>query len=357
MKNIFSFEDAKRFYKKYKLTILLVTLATMAIYLLLSLYNYYSVVVEEEEELAEPAYSQEEIVEILNREPENILAEDLRLVQESLDAEAVEFRVYIESNDQDPLSDASLLKDFLTLDEVVQFVENNSNVEVPIDRDLAIVVNKRNSQPVLSVQIRVGEYEDNIALAEAYMEAFEENEIPLLQDREFYLLDNEAEPYQEKIINQILENMAVFSPISIIVGLFVSLLFGLILGVLLSIFKASRNGKVDELSILQETDSDTVLPFYRLSSSDKTHELLNAVMYPRNASKLVLSEIDLQESLRDKFIENRVDIVTDLSKTDPSKQYDEIVLLTHLDQTSKNWYENQRIQLRNRESEIKIIQL
>lgn len=359
MNNILSFEDAKRTIKKNKATIIIIALMSVAVYLLLSVYNYMSFVAEEqEEEIVEPAYNQEEIIEILNREPENILVEELRLVQESLNAEAVEFRVYIESVDQSAMSDAGLLKDFLILDDVVEFVESESDTQIEIDRDLAVIVSRRSSQPILSVQIRLGSFEDNMALAEAYMTAFEEEAIPLLNNREVYLLDDEPGPHEERMINMIMESLGIFSPVSIVVGAVIAFIIGLFIGVVISILKSYKKGKIDELSILSHKDSDTVLPLYRLKDESKTENQVHfAIVHPKELRKVVLSENEVTDNFKEEMIKNNVDCLNDVSEIKPGLEYEEVILLVYLDSTSKEWYNSQRIQLENVEAQVKVIQL
>lgn len=358
MNNLLSFEDAKRTIKKNKVLIIAIALITAAVYLLLSVYNYMSFVAEEErDEIVEPPFSQEEIIEILNREPENILVEELRLVQQSLNAEAVEFRVFIESTDQSPLSDAGLLKDFLILDDVVDFVENEANTQIEIDRDLAVIVSRRTGNPVLSVQVRTGSLEDNMAIAEAYMDAFEEEVIPLLNNREVYLLDEEPGPYEERMINLIMENLGIFAPMSMVIGTVVAFIAGLFIGIVVSVLKSYKQGKLDELTILSHNEGDKIIPLYKLKDKSMIEKQVHfAIKHPADLKKVLLCENISDEKVSDS-LRNVVDCFEDVSEIKADVNYDEVILLIYLDNTTKEWYNSQRVQLENVDAKVKIIQL
>lgn len=357
MKNILSWEDVKRFSKKHKLTIILTSVVTLILYIAFSLYNLYSAVVLEGIDEIEQTISQEEIVEIFGREPEDINADELRIIEENLELSSVEFRVYIEDQDQTPLNDPSLLKDFLILDEVVDYVEAEAGVEIPIDLDLAVIVSRRGGHPVLSVRIRTGDIEDNMEIATAYRLAFEEEVVPLIQNRMVYILDEEPALYEPTLLTQILENMRVFSPVGIIIGSIGAILVGAILGILIAIILGMRKGKVDELRILQEEHTDKILPLYRIKNkTDKEKQLEFAILY-NNESTLVLSENHLDDDLIAKLEMNGVEVADDLSHSQSDKRYNKVIILTYLDETSIEWYETQRIQLKNMEAEIVIIQL
>lgn len=358
MKNILSIEDIKRLYSKHKLIVILTTILTFVIYLIFALYNFYSATIIEETEERYQELSQAEIVEILNREPEDIIAEDLVFIQESLDANSVEFRVFMELEDQTPFNEPGLLKDFLVTEDVVSFVQQEAGTTIPIDTDLSVLVERRYGHPVLSIVLRTGDYEDNMALAEAYMTAIEEDIVPVLVDRNVYFLDEEPDFFEPRMITQILENMRVFSPMSIVIGTVFSLVAGFVLGSIIAILKGMKEDKINELSILQNNPNDKILLLYKLKTKQEINSQIRyAINYPPNLTKLVLTDIDYTGLKNEQVNNQSIEFVNDLSNADPNRMVDEVIILTKIDETSSSWYKNQRIQLENLTAQIKVIQI
>lgn len=359
MKNILSVEDAKLFFKKNKAIIIITTIVTALLYAALAIYNLYNATVIEELEEVPQELTQEQIVEILDQEPEEIIADELNSVQESLDANAVEFRFFIEEEEQRPFDDANLLKDFLVLDEVIQYVESEAGVPIPLDPELAVIVQKRESQPVLSLQIRTGDLEDNTRIANAYRTAFAEGVVPFVNSRELYVLDDEPEPYEENILIQILENMQIASPVSIAIGTVAALVFGFVLGLLIAAIKSMFSNKVNELTILQNETTDEIIPLYKLkdNSAALNDRVIQAVLYPESKKKFVLIQNSLDKDVSVRLEKAEIPVVHDVSEINTKVLYEEVVILTSIESTTKDWYQSQRIQLNNFKVPVKIIQL
>lgn len=358
VKNMLSVEDAKRFISKNKFLILISGIVTVLVYVAFALYNLYAATVLEEVDVRHQELSQDEIVEILNREPEDIRADDLMFIQESLDANAKEFRVFIELIDQTPFNDPGLLKDFLIMDDVVDFVEAEAGVDLPIDRDLAVIIERRYGHPVLSVVVRTGDIDDNRAIAEAYMTALEEEVVPLTAQRNVFFLDDEPDFFEPRMITQILESIRVFSPMSIIAGSVVAGLAGIGIGMLLGVLRGMQKKKVDEFSILQDHPTDILLPLYKLKDQDDVKKQISyAIDYPPNRKKVLITEFDKHDLLAEYQTRADLQIVKDLSDADPTRIVDEVILLTQMDETGMNWYKNQRLQMNNLKAEVKVIQI
>lgn len=358
MKNMLSSEDMKRFIKKNKVIILVTGIVVFAVYLLFAIYNLYSAIVIEEPDERYQELSQEEIVEVLERDPEEIRAEDLVYIQESLDANSVEFRVFIESQDQTHFNDPALLKDFLVINDVLDYVEEEAGVAIPIDTDLAVLVERRYGHPVLSVNIRTGDYDDNVAIAEAYMSALEEDIVPMIQDRLVYFLDEEPDFFEPRMITQILESLRIYSPLSIIVGSVVAFVAGLVMGVVVAVLKSFKDKKINETTILQKYPEDKVLPLYRLKSDNDINEQFKyAITYPPNKQKVVLSDMDTELFLSNNISSDNIEVVDDIAQANVSKLIDEVIMVVKMDESGRAWYNNQRIQLENVNADIKIILL
>lgn len=362
MKNILSKEDAKRFLSKNKWWIIGTGVVVFILYTVLSLYNIFSIQETEEVDEYYQEYSQEEIVEILEileQDPEEVRPDVLSDLEDSLNANSVEFRLFIENQNQEPFGDEALLKDFLILDEVVEYVENEAGVELPVDPDLSVLVIRRDSQPVLSVQLRTGDLEDNAAIAEAYMQALEEEVVPFTADKQVYLLDQEPDRYEIPLMQQILESVALFSPVTIIVGAIGSFIAGLFLGVILAVGKTMWEKKVSELYIVQDDVNDHVLPFYRIKDTEEqlNQKVIKAILYPHNKKKLVLAQHELDEEVVSALKGKQIAIASDVSVSSNDYAYDEVVVIVEIDRTTKAWYESQRIQLEKMNVEVTIIQL
>lgn len=361
MKNLLSVEDGKRFLKKQKMPILLTTLIVFVLYSGLSLYNYFSttMIQEEVEEYAQEL-SQEEIVSILENEPEDIRVDQLQSIQESLDVNAVEFRLFIEHEDQTPFGDGSLLKDFLILEDVLNYVENEAGVELPIDPDLAIVIQRRESHPVLSLKVRTGDIEDNMAIAEAYEQAFEEGGIiPFTSDKQVYLLDESPGIYTRPLIDQILEALTLFSPLSIGLGMIASIFVGLIIGILIGLAKNMSSKTISELSILENDVHDNLVPLYRIKDKEEQidEKMIQTILYPKNGLKLVLSQTDLNQEVLNALKTENIIIADDVSHAPNDRDYKEVIIIVSLESTTKAWYDSQRILLEKFDAAITIIQV
>lgn len=364
MRNIPSKEEVTGYIRKDKKTILLTMAVTVVLFILLfgySLYSSYSELNEEDQFL-----SQDQVVEILEKEPEEVSVEEIREIEETLEQKRYSFGVLIEREDQTLYNYPDLITEFLISEDVVSFVEEFTGETILPSPELAVEVSEDSSSKIQYIMIGTANEESNLVFAKAYYQALKNKElIPSLQDKSVYMMDEEPFLVEEETwMDIVLDQIQLFSPVENVIGFIISLIVGFFLGVALVLLKTMLRKEIPFMYELKEKETDKIIYMNKLRGLD-TQELFrklshSILMFPDN-KKLILSQQSIKENLYTE-IEQRgnpdeyqqVKILNDVEQSENLTKYDEVIILIEQNKTTKNWYKNQRIQLERIEIPVTI---
>lgn len=364
MRNIPSKEEVIGYINKDKKTIFLTMVLSGILFSLLiaySLYSQYSELTEEDQFL-----SQEEVVEILEKEPEEVSVEEVREIEEALEQNRYSFGVLIEREDQSLYNYPDLITEFLISEELVSYVEENTGETLLPSPELAVEVSEDSQTKIQYIMVGTANEEDNIALAQAYYQAFQNNEmIPALEDKLVYMMDEEPFLVEEETwMDIVFEQIQLFSPLQTIVGLFISLVLGFFLGVAIVLLHTILRKEIPFMYELKEEESDKVIYMNKLKgldTQDLYRKLAHSILMFPNNEKLILSQKPIKEELfkeirqqENSYDSLQVKIVKDVEESENLTKYDEVIILVDQNNTTKAWYRNQRIQLERVEMPVTI---
>lgn len=356
MKNIPSKEELIGYLKSGKKTISMSVGIFIILYLLLLAYSLYATYTElrEEEEIF---LTQEEMVEMLDREPEEVTPMEIRDIEEALEQERYAFGVLIEREDQTFYNYPALMTEFLISEEVVTYVEERIGSEILPSPELAVEVSEDSGTRIQEIVIGTGETEDNILIANAYYEAIQESDlIAPLSDKVIYMMDDEPFLVEEETwLELALEQIQLFSPARAVAGFIAMITLGFFTGIVLVLIKTFFSREVPFMYELKERDSDNVIYFNQMREIDereRIERMLHATLTFPELKKVILSQNKLSEEfevlLREKIEEagnQNVSLAQDVNNVPLNERFDEVVILVKQHETTKTWYKNQRIQL------------
>ncbi|MGE7367136.1 hypothetical protein ACQKKE_10995 [Desemzia incerta] len=277
------------------------------------------------------------------------------------------FEIYLEQNNVGQFTNTDLLEDVLNKKDIVTEIENYANLNLQSILDSSdntnesldlnrINVEKHPSTNIMMVSFGVGSKEENLKIAEAYYEWLNTTQFPFFEDKQIYFM---SEPGAIETI----ENASVNEPLNftrVIILTVASLFAGIFLGIILSFFKAIFSKKIMYGFSYHWKEKDT---FLILDNDLSTRELENSIIYPNIGNKVILSERKIDNDIVKKINQLTLEksslfFDTNVHHINPSLNVDEFVFIIKRKETSKEWYQIQRKQLKNyTNSLVKIIQI
>lgn len=366
MKNIPTKEEVIGYIKNGRKTIVITVGVFVLLFMVLIAYSIYSTFTETREE-EEEFLSQEEIVEILEREPEEVSTADIRNIEEALEEERYAFGVLIEREDQTFYNYPNLITEFLISEEVVSYIEARVGRELLPSAELAVEVSEDSSTRILEVVVGTADVEDNRVIAQAYYDAIqEEGLIVALDDKVIYMMDDEPFLVEtETWMDLALAQIQYISPIRAVIGFVVTVIIGFITGVIIVLFKTMLSKEIPFMYELEENDSDTVLYFNQLrgiSTEEKQVKLAHSISRFPQKKKIVLSQFELDtvsnlltEEKKEHQSGNEILFFRDFAECPSDVQFDEVIILIEQNKSTKDWYKNQRIQLSRTTAPVTIL--
>lgn len=357
-----TWNEFKSFFKVNKKVIGISIAGFLVVFLALFVYNLLS----SDSEVLEPEYmSQEEVVEILGREPEDVTATELDQVEQALAHDRYTFKVLVEKDSQDFMNNDAVLRNIMIQEDVVSMIEERAGITIEPEATQSIGVASEND--ILRVVIGTADVEDNERIANAYYDAIINNELPFFEDKTIYAMDDapfleEEQSWFDLAGTQLAELSTTAIVLTILGGIIFSLIVALGIAVLKSVFQK----KVPVSYKLEKDAKDHVVFLTKLNSITEEQYLNNlvfAIESPTSKKKLVLSQqvlpAELSKKLNQKAISGQqpqLTIADEVASTNPAYLYDEIVILVKQNQTDKDWYKNQRIQIEKMEASVTIVQ-
>lgn len=314
---------------------------------------------------------------------EQLEPEEIEVIVDKLQEDGVEFSFYLEKESADPFQSTTLLKEILTSPPVIQNIEEETNVKIEPNPELAVNVDLNSSNLLMTITIGTGDAEKNKALAEAYFTMVSEEQHEFFDNKVVYTV-SQPEPVGNNIIEgensengSVVQDVNGVSYTQLIILTVVVVVFGAILGVLISIAKSLFRKEVTEVYGFAMKDDDQVINISNLKDSAKNErakQIVHTIIHPNEKVKLILSEEKLDEEIISYLQkETRVETVNrnvqldkyddvifispSIIEVDPKVSINEIVFICKKNHTSKKWYETQRKLIETYNASIKVVLL
>lgn len=353
--------ELKEFLKAYKKVILTTFAIVLFLFLLLTAYNTYAI--NQDDTVEEPELTPQEVNEIIGMDPEEVQANELQLIEDTLSYRRYAVPIHIERGvTQEVFNDTNVLNEILVQENVINEVEERSGVQIIPEQSPELAIRVGNREGLTTVMVGLGSEEENKAVAQAYMDLLESNSeiIDFLEDKEVYHLASEPELIREETWAEIVQsNVQFLSPGRLIIFTIIISVTGLIMGVVIAIVQAIIGKPIPFLYGLEMEETDKVIPFNKLGKSEKELEkrISHVILTHPEYKKLVLSTEPISPELEKILLSNgNIEIVASLEESSISKEVEEVFILVKQNRTLKDWYKDQRIQLKRLNALINIIQ-
>lgn len=292
----------------------------------------------------------------------------IKQMQAYLLPKAYKITLYTEHEDYEPITNTTFMREVFRNNDVIDYIEENLDENLTPNVDFAIHIENLGNSGVYELHFQRGSQEKSLELAYTVMDAIDQDVIPVLKNKNVYFVEEEPELVQQDYSdseNEITDNFN-FSIKSLIKDVIIFGLIGIILGTIVGISIAllglvtSKN--VTALFDYAQKDSDKVVRLNHLKQVDQKEYLnkgLININTPTIKSKVVLYDEKTKEAWNDLFarLKPNVSKYNDFANVSSEiKDIDEVIILSKINETSKAWYNNQRVQLNGYNIPIKIIQ-
>lgn len=306
---------------------------------------------------------------LLEEVPFDLMTEsEVVFMQNYLKDRAYRFMFFLTNENGEPFGNLNMMRAIFRHPDVVSQAEEIIGEELVPDPTLSVNILSYADSGLF--ELNLGRETDELSeeLAHAYYQLLENDEIAVLSDFNVTLFEDvpiplsqleEVEEVEESVTVErsrslLIRNVILFS----IIGVF----GGLLIGLGISFFKMLTSKNISALFTYENDFTDKIVRLNHLSNANEIVEKANQnIIYPKNQSKLILVDENQQERtlkiLDDLIKEENITVLNDISQLNTTKIIDEVIILSELNNSRKDWYNNQRVQLNGYSIPIKIIQL
>lgn len=281
---------------------------------------------------------------------------------------AYKITLYTEHEDYEPIKNTTFMREVFRNNDVVDYIEENLNETLTPTVEFAVHIENLANSGVYELHFQRGTQEKSLELANVVKGAIEEGIIPVLENKNIYFVEEDPELVQQDYstsengkavdsgfsLSSFVKDIILFGLIGIVIGLFIGFTISL-LGLL-----TSKN--VTALFDYVKKDSDKVVRLNHLGQINR-EEYINKglvnINTPTSKNKIVLYDSKTEEYWSEIFpkLGANVNKYTDFSNiSNKTEDIDEVLILSKVNETSKMWYNNQRVQLNGYNIPVKIIQ-
>lgn len=298
---------------------------------------------------------------------------------DDLQNKSVSFDFYVENNEAIQFTNYNLLKKLLIAPNVIKMIEEKANSVISPSPELAINVSLDHSTYVLTLTVGTGDYKLNKLISNAYYKSFQDGSLPFFKNKYAYIVSTpklHKQTEEEKEANKegtLVEDSTSLSTEKIGSYGVVIIIGSAILGTIISIIYSLTRKEIADAFSYATQEEDIILNFSNLKNISKEElfvKIGHAVNHPQKPFKVLLSEIPLDSGLVSlisrgikeqtselKTNNSKVLIAKDLSEIDPAIHVEEVIIVIEKKRTTKKWYEIQRVQLKNYQTPVKVIQI
>lgn len=292
----------------------------------------------------------------------------IRQMQAHLLPYAYKLTIYAEHKNNEPIANTTFMREVFRNREVLKYIENSLGEKLTPAIELSVHIENLGNSGIYELHFQRGTREESLELGYILMDAIEENKIPVLNNKTIHLVDQEPEPvlldyseYDENTTNDNNISFKVILKVLAFTSIF-SIVLGLTIGTLIALFRAVLSKDISSLYDYAREESDKIVRLNHFKSIDvesKFDKGLNNINQPLAYKKIILLDASTEKELKEVLskLSSNTSYYTDFSLVQEKvEKIDEIVILTLVNKTAKNWYNNQRIQLNGYDLPIKIIQ-
>ncbi|WP_028273540.1 hypothetical protein [Atopococcus tabaci] len=319
-------------------------------------------------EMRSPALSEERFAEMAEWPLEVYSEPQIRAMQEYLLPRAYKLTIYAEHENYEPIANTTFMREVFRNDTVLEYVEAELGEKLTPAIEFSIHIENLADSGVYELHFQRGTREESLELGRIVMNAIEEDVIPVLENKTVYFVEDEPEVLMPDYSDQystdadsgtapagvIVRDVVLYAAIAAAVG-------GIV-GILLALLINALDKKITPLYDYIRKETDKVVRLNHLREVDREKQIekgLKNINMPKEEHKVVLYDEVTENEWKDlinKFDKN-VSIYTDFAQIDPKMvNINEVILLSRVNKTTKNWYNNQRIQLNGYDVPVKIIQ-
>ena len=318
-------------------------------------------------------YSAFQMVSIFLDQREDVLQSE---EQEQKIADPGVFKFYLETDDGRTYANFAIIEEYFLLPSTLKAVERQTQtqiIELLEAQELNEFVKTTENRGVLGIsrdaasgvftfKVNVGSARDNLRVANFYFDYLQSDEIPVLDDKNVYVIE---EPYlaelTEQEANELLLPEKINTPFRIIknslINLVIGMIFGLVLVTFILVLKTIL-GKKTAYSFAYNWDMNE---FHMIVNDEEDMKnLIALILYPVGSDKIILSDseqlrerishllsayphvvINAETALEDDTT-NHLIIAENTSQVRSTYQPDEVIYLLDSQATTKKWYYKQR---------------
>ncbi|GAA0366569.1 hypothetical protein GCM10008932_18340 [Alkalibacterium iburiense] len=275
--------------------------------------------------------------------------------EEEIITTPAQFDIYLEEELQGAFTNSYLLEIMLTQEEVIREIENMTQVDIEtVLEEFAeenetiytpedpINIERNTSSNLMEVTVNIGSDEENLAVADAYTEWLEDNDLEFLSNKNVYILS-----YPDIIDEEELSmTVGQLSVRNVLIQAIVGIVIGIGIGIFVAVLKVLLSNKI-RYGFTYGWASDEI--YMKEDSGASIDKVAFDILNSDFDSLVVLSENDLDQTLKDKIVQydsKNVKITKQISELPISEQYNEFVFLVKRNETTKDWYHSQRKDLK-----------
>lgn len=363
----YTVKDYVAFIKQHMKVIIFTILLSLGLFIIWNIWNKNNEKLPtEQEDMIVDEFNMEEINSYLESEYSLLTPNQQATLIAYLNQDAYYFRYYIENNESSPYTHFRTIKEFLTTDEMSDYIEEVANAEFKPDSKRGVRLGFDGATNIHTFLVGVGDESENKRIAEAYYDLINEGNLSLFENKKIVFIDNEPLPYEDKLIDETDE----VDPIDagrnsgsvIVMGAIISIgaaLLGIIIAFIANVFSK----KISYLYNYSIADNQTLIKIREKDNEKVEKELQLAISNSSFDTTLVLAEelynepdlssLENSLALSNKqylFSTSLLDVPTNIS-------FEEIYILTKINETSKEWFKKQLELSSLSEKPVKIIQI
>lgn len=371
MKDELTVKDFYLFIKDNLKLILTTMLLLLALLMVIFAADFFSADSSEStEETSEMSDSNTENYERLAELPFELLTgREVTFLQDYVEETSYKFMFFIDNTNNEPIGNLNMMRAIFRHPNVVERIEERIGEELTPDPTISINLVSYADSGLFELQLGRQTTEESQLLAQSLFEMIENEEIPVLNQFNITLFEDNPIPLTEPIETDevdetiVVERNNVELVRSAVIYLVIGVVGGLILGAAVALIKMIFTDKITALFNYEKEFTDRIVRFNHMKVDNKElfEKIQQNIIYPKQQKKLVIydteqldNSIDLIDKIRD---EENVEVIKDFSDLDQSKLFDEVILVTEVNTTSKKWYNDQRLQLSGYTLPVKVIQL
>lgn len=347
------------------------TVMLASLYVVISNINSDDANQESVEEQQLGSISEETFEELANMPVEYMNDREITSMQEYLEESAYRFMFFVENENGEPIGNLNMMRAIFRHESLVEQVEEIIGEELTPDPVLSVNIVSYADSGLFELQLARDTHEASEELANAYYQIVSEGEISVLNQFEISMFEDAPIPLNDFIEED--EESLETSPErryrewirdGILYGL-AGLVIGTFIGLSIIALKVLFTRNITELYNYEESFNDRIVRLNHLKQVNEEKIISQAyknILYPVGSNKVILIQKNIESKLAQETLgklqegAQQIVVLNDMSEIESSTKVDEVIILTAVNETFKEWYKDQRLQLKGYDFPVKVIQ-